>query len=1710
MAAEPYVLPLPEDHTEQMKSAPPVVPPADIANEVGAVHRTAFDKLLRVVEDGKPQNAAPGPSAASATAAATAEVPTLAPRKPKFDRFDSFRAAGKTVLAVNAMARKEGEHRPNPNDLSAAQAMTRLTGVIFENDGEVPRAFRKMAISGVESIDKMRAQINPYKPLVEQIVYWENLKVALYFTTGIFWTWLLTKLGFGFGWVMVVLVMVGGAFRRNQKRLRRKICNEMSRQLAIKKVSLHFVSVFLNDDQGLTMPLQLETDSESVEWMNLFLTKFWLIFEPSLSEGIKTNVDLILEANKPGFLDDLRLTTFTLGSQAPRVESIRCYPSTSEDILMMDWELSFSPVDTEALVKSARESSEIRHSKIELTARVGKGVASIPLPVLVTDMEFRGKARIQLKFMTQFPHIKTVEFCLLEKPVIDFNVRPLKGMDLMDTPGLSNFINDTIDHYTSLYVVDPNKITIDLEQLLGSTTELDKPVGVLRVAVYEAKGLKNMELAGKSDPYARLYIGGKPVMRTKTISNSLNPVWDETHHIVITKSALAQVESKSDELTMEILDWNNLAKDKSMGVTPGLRLSRWIKLLEEGASKVEEEADLDPLTAEERDSLIHEWGSPFEDEQDVWKKLSLEHSQKGDVRLALKYYPVQDVAPTVSAAEFSAGILVITIHQAKELPCSKSASPDCSIEQDGMEIFRTPPKRKTNNPVWDSSYTVFVTDLEVAKFHFRIWNDGKALGACDIGPKEFIGKEATADWFKLFGGKDGAGRIRVTFRFTPVDLEGAGLDKSKLKRRQPVALLRLNVIEAKGLANVEMMGKSDPYTKLTLAGRAFGATHVKNNVLDPKWNEIFYAVCYSKKESLGLSVWDWNDFKKDRTLGKVEFLVSDLLKEGSRENSVENLEQLATVVDPVGLSEEAWAKQERDGLKIVRTGMAADVWAPIYIQKNADDLEDVAAAVAGPTKKAGFPKVMSIDGIASVARGSTTKEPRQKGFLHFEVDYFPVISEQIISPERALAMKKSRSANLVTALATEDLDEEAQLALEKKIEADRLVEEEQEVQLAKAAKERQAHIAQVIQTYPSGIVSLRIHELQGLQQVVNAYAELLLDDEPVWTTRTKRKSLRPSWDESIDKYISNIPKNRFTIRIRNQIEKDNHTPQDPVIGSWTGELVAELLGKSGAWVPLRGGDPAGDIGKLRLSVGFAPVIVEDDGGESSGGMGMLHVDILEAKDVEAVDSGGKHDLLCDTDQIECGPNGVRWITGASDPYCQLYMNGNKVHKTKVIKKSLNPVWNETVSLPVTSRLRSTLEVRVKDWNGFAKDVTLGTVHLQLARIPPNEVILKDCPLEGARGGTIKLRVLFDPQGIDSSSKASGTHTGSAGAAALGKALYKSGEHDASSRLAGEDGSTSKMGRAVLGRLAGTTVGLGKTAEELGRAATRSSGLTAQPTKKGPVLTVEDIARAQGIVVVTPPEGEDGAVTPDAAPTSPSFRSRQSSVTAPMLSGFVILTIVEGRDLKAVDHDSTSSDPYIKVQQIHHGKLKTVHRTAVIKKTTNPRWSAEICVLAVPPSQIRIAVVDKNTIKKDVPLGEIDVDFAEWFDTTSGTLPPAVDRWLPLGVGGTGEIHVKAQYRPPTGGSSPSSSGRSINQQVVGSSRDSTASTATGPPSQPAPPVPSSAASSLESSPNMSMHRSMSFVAGFRRSHKSRENIASIAGSDARKGVPEGTNIFNGE
>ncbi len=183
-----------------------------------------------------------------------------------------------------------------------------------------------------------------------------------------------------------------------------------------------------DDIQRELVKSRLVSESESADWINNFLDRFWLIYEPVLSATIINSVDQVLSSTTPAFLDSMRLSTFTLGTKAPRIDHVRTFPKTPDDIIMMDWGISFTPNETSEM--TTKQVLSKVNPKIVLSVRLGKGLATAAMPILLEDITFKGNMRVRMKLMTNFPHVQIVDICFMEKPVIDYVLKPVGGETL--------------------------------------------------------------------------------------------------------------------------------------------------------------------------------------------------------------------------------------------------------------------------------------------------------------------------------------------------------------------------------------------------------------------------------------------------------------------------------------------------------------------------------------------------------------------------------------------------------------------------------------------------------------------------------------------------------------------------------------------------------------------------------------------------------------------------------------------------------------------------------------------------------------------------------------------------------------------------------------------------------------------------------------------------------------------------------------------------------------------------------------------------------------------------------------------------------------------------------------------------------------------------------------------------------------------------------
>ena len=113
--------------------------------------------------------------------------------------------------------------------------------------------------------------------------------------------------------------------------------------------------------------------------------------------------------------------------------------------------------------------------------------------------------------------------------------------------------------------------------------------------------------------------------------------------------------------------------------------------------------------------------------------------------------------------------------------------------------------------------------------------------------------------------------------------------------------------------------------------------------------------------------------------------------------------------------------------------------------------------------------------------------------------------------------------------------------------------------------------------------------------------------------------------------------------------------------------------------------------------------------------------------------------------------------GTSDPYCKVKVDSHTIHKTKIVKKSLDPVWNETFDL-ILDHLGQRVALSVYDYDrGAVFDDFLGKAQvdiltLQLGKVEEVKLELVDKVLAKDRKhknrGFIVLKLLLEKISTD--------------------------------------------------------------------------------------------------------------------------------------------------------------------------------------------------------------------------------------------------------------------------------------------------------------------------------------------------------------------------
>ncbi|UZJ51522.1 hypothetical protein CBS101457_000842 [Exobasidium rhododendri] len=1060
-----------------------------------------------------------------------------------------------------------------------------------------------------------------------------------------------TRFGGGLIWMLIVGAVSVTYYNASMRRTRQRTRDDIGRELAKK----HMMSEF-----------------ESAGWINQFLRRFWLIYEPVLSATIISTVDAVLVQQCPSFLDSIRMTTFTLGNKAPQIDFVRTFPATADDIVCMDWKISFTPNDTQDL--TVRQAARKINPKICLTIRIGRGFVGAGLPILVEDISFTAHARIKMKLISTFPHIQVVDVSLMEPPQFDFVLKPVGGntfgFDVMAVvPGLEGFIKGQVDANIGPMMYNPNAFTINLEELL-SGTPLDTACGVLQITIYNARNLRGVKMGGGTpDPYVAISVDDKDTLaKTKFKPSTTNPQFKSSHFILLN--------NLNGMLTLNVMDFNDHRSDSKLG-----------------------------SAAWELKELEHE-----PEHNHLSTPVMLEGKERGALQYSLSYYPVikpkvgQDGKPE-PLPETRSGVVRFTIHQAKDLDKRSGLlgdlNPKARILLNGNKVRDTAVLKRTTAPIWEDHFEFLVTERTKAVIGVQILDDKEVskdpvVSFLNVKLDDLLAaKDRKQDWFPLSKSKDG--RVRMSVEWKPVLMSGSMNGGSGYT--PAIGVVKFWMHKAIGVKNVEaaMGGKSDPYVSLKMRGQQVDGSKIINNDLNPNWEgEILYAPIHNLKEKITVEVMDYQNNTKDRSIGSCEVSMADMARE--------NISNKSYPYSSLG------KKSRKEKLDLGRGIYKGEI---VFDCEFLPSLNLAGVEFAGAGNEVAAKLGEGDAGGGDVDEANASSAPEMNGAE--EHHRFPVVGgshlREVKEHEREVQghTKGQESLASITSIQTAKTAQSM----------DNSADPKENLNVDSGVSMSRENILQT----QSGILVFNI--LRGKIAKKNAKLEVLFDDAywPAYTTEVARTQTS-IFDEVGEATIKELDWSRMWMKLKTG--NDTNSVFAEFQGN-TKDVMERALDKEAEF--LLSSDAGTSQSTITLTCKYIPTDVHIEPVESVNNMGFLAVTVLSAKGLRGADRGGKY----------------------SDPYVTLQLNGERVFKSKVVKKTLNPVWDEKLGeCEVPSRVHADCYFEIFDWDQVGTPDKLGQAKVNLADLEPFEAREETIPITGKgalEGGTITVRFIFRPEFI---------------------------------------------------------------------------------------------------------------------------------------------------------------------------------------------------------------------------------------------------------------------------------------------------------------------------------------------------------------------------
>ena len=372
---------------------------------------------------------------------------------------------------------------------------------------------------------------------------------------------------------------------------------------------------------------------ESVQWLNSLLGSVWGLINPDLFASLVDTLEDVMQASLPKLVRMISVEDLGQGSEAIRILGVRWLPTgAAAQNVSQDGKIGSdksrdsdrkvvgegqiddesegndhksSGQQTEETSKDSKNDNEDENVAEGMEAEEGDFVnmevafsyrastsnkslhdksknahlylgfylpGGIKFPVWVELRGIVGTMRMRLQLCPDPPFFALCTLTLLGQPKADLACIPLmkKGLNIMDLPLISSFVQSSIDAALAEYVA-PKSLTLDLKDMLvGDDFKKDTVArGIIMVRIKQGRdfkcgdpGLMGLK-QGSSDAYVAVGWAkfGKPVWSTRVIVDSMRPVWEETAFLLVGPEEL----NAQERLRVQLWDSDKMSADDDLG-----------------------------------------------------------------------------------------------------------------------------------------------------------------------------------------------------------------------------------------------------------------------------------------------------------------------------------------------------------------------------------------------------------------------------------------------------------------------------------------------------------------------------------------------------------------------------------------------------------------------------------------------------------------------------------------------------------------------------------------------------------------------------------------------------------------------------------------------------------------------------------------------------------------------------------------------------------------------------------------------------------------------------------------------------------------------------------------------------------------------------------------------------------------------------------------